>query len=111
MAVEIHICGICAWRRECQKKFKLSTDAFLGSHCPDYTRDLSIKTAASNEEEDEKIIMDRMVQQQLDKWRKLLDKAMKQGIKIENFKGGPVITVSREPGAEEVKLPEGCLKH
>jgi cytidylate kinase len=99
MAVEMHICGICAWRRECQKKFKISTDGFIGSHCPDYTRDLSIKAAASDESEDEKIIMDRMVQQQVDKWRKLFDRAMRQGLKIENFKGGPILTVSREPGA------------
>jgi cytidylate kinase len=98
MTVEIHICGVCAWRRECQKRFTVSTDAFLGSHCPDYTRDLTIKTAASNEGEDEKTIMDRMVQQQLDKWRKLLDKHLKQGVKIENFQGGPIITISREPG-------------
>jgi cytidylate kinase len=99
MTVEIHICGVCAWRRECQKRFTVSTDAFLGSHCPDYTRDLTIKTVASNEQEDEKTIMDRMVQQQLDKWRKLLDKALRQGIKIENYKGGPIITISREPGS------------
>jgi cytidylate kinase len=99
MAAEKHICGICAWRRECQKRFKLSTDAFLGSHCPDYTRDLSIKASPANELEDEKAIMDRMVAQQVDKWRKLLDKALKQGIEIENFKGGPVITISREPGS------------
>ena len=99
MAVEMHICGICAWRRECQKKYKLSSDGFIGSHCPDYTRDMSIKTAASEESEDEKMIMDRMVQRQVDKWRKLFAQAIKQGLKVENFKGGPVITVSREAGA------------
>ncbi len=77
----------------------MSTDAFLGSHCPDYTRDLSIKATASNEQEDEKAIMDRMVAQQVDKWRKLLDKALKHGIEIEKFKGGPIITISREPGS------------
>jgi len=77
----------------------LSTDAFLGSHCPDYTRDLSIKAAASNEQEDEKAIMDKMIAQQVDKWRKLLDKALRHGIEIEKFKGGPVITISREPGS------------
>jgi cytidylate kinase len=99
MAVEMHICGICAWRRECQKKFKVSTDGFIGSHCPDYTRDLSIQAAATEENEDEKIIMDRMVQSQVDKWRKLFDRAIRQGLKVENFKGGPVITVSREAGA------------
>ncbi len=60
---------------------------------------MSIKATASNEQEDEKVIMDRMVQQQLDKWRKLLDKALKQGVKIENFQGGPIITISREPGS------------
>ena len=99
MAIEANVCGICAWRRECQKRFKLDKDSLVGSHCPDYTRDLTIKTKASDENEDEKVIMDRMVQQQVTKWRKLFDKAMKQGLKIENFKGGPIITVSREAGA------------
>ncbi|MDD5344721.1 MAG: cytidylate kinase-like family protein [Smithella sp.] len=99
MTVEMHICGICAWRRECQKRFKLEKDSLIGSHCPDYTRDLSIKTKAFEEGEDKTTIMDHMVQQQLDKWRILLDKVLKQGVKIENFKGGPVITISREPGA------------
>ena len=99
MTVEIHICGLCAWRRECQKRFTVSTDAFLGSHCPDYTRDLSIKTKAAEENEDEKVIMDRMVQGQVDKWRKLLATASQQGLKTENFKGGPIITISRDPGA------------
>ena len=101
MAIEMHICGICAWRRECQKKFKLSKDkdSFVGSHCPDYTRDLSIKATAAAESEDEKVIMDRMVHDQVDRWRKLLSKAVSQGLKIENFNGGPIITISREPGA------------
>ncbi len=99
MTVERQICGICAWRRDCQKRFKLSSEAFLGSHCPDYTRDLSIKSISPDALEDEKIVMDKMVQQQLDKWRRLLDKCLKQGIDIENFKGGPVITISREPGS------------
>jgi cytidylate kinase len=101
MAVEMHICGICAWRRECQKKFKLSKDrdSFVGSHCPDYTRDLSIKTAVTDENEDEKVVMDKMVQAQVAKWRALFARASNQGLKIENFKGGPIITLSREPGA------------
>jgi cytidylate kinase len=99
MAVERQICGLCAWRRDCQKRFKLSTDVFLGSHCPDYTRDLSIKASPANELEDEKAIMNKMVQQQVDKWRKLLDRALKHGIEIEKYKGGPVITISREPGS------------
>jgi cytidylate kinase len=78
---------------------KLEKDSLIGSYCPDYTRDLSIKTKASDEGEDKETIMDQMVSQQLDKWRKLLDKVLKQGVKIENFKGGPVITISREPGS------------
>jgi cytidylate kinase len=99
MAAEMNICGICAWRRECQKRFKLDKDSLVGSHCPDYTRDLTIKPVATKDNEDEKVIMDRMVQSQVAKWRKLFDQAMRQGLKIENFKGGPVITVSREAGA------------
>ncbi|HDQ05068.1 MAG TPA: cytidylate kinase-like family protein [Deltaproteobacteria bacterium] len=99
MAVERQICGICAWRRDCQKRFKLSSEAFLGSHCPDYTRDLTIKSISPEALEDEKSVMDKMVEQQLDKWRRLLDKALRQGIDIEQFKGGPVITVSRDPGS------------
>jgi len=99
MAVEINICGLCAWRRECQKRFRLTKDSFIGSNCPDYTRDLSIKTKIADEEGDEKEIMDRMVQQQIAKWRKLLDQVFRQGLKIENFQGGPIITLSREPGA------------
>jgi cytidylate kinase len=99
MAVEMQICGICAWRRECQKRFKLDKDSFIGSHCPDYTRDLSIKTKDADEGEDQKVIMDRMVQSQVDKWRKLFAQASQQGLKIENFTGGPIITISREAGA------------
>ena len=96
---EINVCGLCAWRRECQKRFKLEKDSFIGSHCPDYTRDLTIKPAATADNDDEKVIMDKMVQLQVAKWRKLFDQAMRQGLKIENFKGGPIITVSREAGA------------
>ena len=96
---EINVCGLCAWRRECQKRFKLEKDSFIGSHCPDYTRDLSIKTKDVNEGVDEKVLMDKMVQSQVDKWRKLFAKASQQGLKIENFKGGPIITISREAGA------------
>ncbi|MGB5217919.1 MAG: cytidylate kinase-like family protein [Smithella sp.] len=99
MAAEMNICGICAWRRECQKRFKLDKDSLVGSHCPDYTRDLTIKPAATADNEDEKVIMDRMVQSQVDKWRKLLGNTLQYVSKYENFKGGPIITVSREAGA------------
>jgi hypothetical protein len=36
-------CAICAWRATCQKRFSVSTDATGNVHCPDYSRDLSIK--------------------------------------------------------------------
>lgn len=32
-------CAICAWRRDCKKKFS-SGDSF---HCPDFTKDLTIR--------------------------------------------------------------------
>ncbi|ACM21269.1 hypothetical protein Geob_2926 [Geotalea daltonii FRC-32] len=33
-------CAICAWRENCAKKFCVSDN---GAHCPDFTRDISIK--------------------------------------------------------------------
>jgi hypothetical protein len=36
-------CAICAWRGNCQKRFNVSTDAQGFVHCPDYSRDMSIK--------------------------------------------------------------------
>jgi len=34
-------CVVCAWRGECQKKFCIPDG---GQRCPDFTRDISIKT-------------------------------------------------------------------
>lgn len=33
-------CVICAWRGECQKRFCVPDG---GQHCPDFTRDITIK--------------------------------------------------------------------
>jgi cytidylate kinase len=102
MAIDRRICGICAWRRDCQKRYRISTDAFLNVNCPDYTRDLSIKEIPINGVEDEKTTMDRMVEQQLKKWRMLIGEGLEvfdYGLEIEKIKGGPVITISREPGS------------
>ena len=33
-------CVVCAWRENCAKKFRV-TDG--GAHCPDFTRDVTIK--------------------------------------------------------------------
>lgn len=104
MAIDTRICGICAWRRDCQKRYRISTDAFLNVNCPDYTRDLSIKDLPVSGVEDEKTTMDRMVEQQLKKWRTRIGEGegldvFDYGLEIEKVKGGPVITISREPGS------------
>lgn len=104
MTVDRRICGICAWRRDCQKRYRISTDSLLNVNCPDYTRDLSIKELPINGAEDEKTTMDRMVEQQLKKWRTRIGEGegldvFDYGLEIEKVKGGPVITISREPGS------------
>ena len=43
----VEICSICAWRATCQKKFSISGKNI---RCPDFVRDVSIKT---EEQEDE----------------------------------------------------------
>lgn len=43
MSSDRRYCVICAWRGNCQKKFSVTTDAAGQVHCPDYSRDLSIK--------------------------------------------------------------------
>jgi hypothetical protein len=43
MSSEKKYCAICAWRINCQKRFNVGTDAQGFVHCPDYSRDLSIK--------------------------------------------------------------------
>lgn len=35
------ICAVCAWRKDCQKKFLRGQD--LSSRCPEFTKDISIK--------------------------------------------------------------------
>lgn len=45
------LCGICAWREACLKKFSLSHDAL---HCPDFSRDVTIKKRPEKEEVKEK---------------------------------------------------------
>ena len=85
--MEKRLCVICAWRQHCQKRFTVTHDGMLNIHCPDFTRDYTIKDV----KEDEKLLEAR-----LEKWRKEA-----------TGKPKPCITVSREEGAgaEEV-----CLK-
>ncbi|MGA2525199.1 MAG: hypothetical protein ABSF79_01080 [Smithellaceae bacterium] len=49
MGAEKKYCAICAWRGGCQKRFSVATDAQGFVHCPDYSRDLSIKDAEIDE--------------------------------------------------------------
>lgn len=44
-------CVICAWRENCAKKFCV-TDG--GARCPDFSRDVSIKTVSETVEDKEK---------------------------------------------------------
>jgi hypothetical protein len=41
MNTEPSLCIICAWKKDCQKKFLRSKDVTL--RCPDFTKDVSIK--------------------------------------------------------------------
>lgn len=34
-------CAVCAWRENCAKKFCVPDG---GAHCPDFTRDVSLKS-------------------------------------------------------------------
>jgi hypothetical protein len=40
-------CVVCAWRENCAKKFRV-TDG--GAHCPDFTRDVTIKAVPEDTE-------------------------------------------------------------
>lgn len=52
MTYDYHrLCGVCAWRGSCQKKFSLPHDAL---HCPDFSRDVTIKETEKDEVEAEK---------------------------------------------------------
>jgi len=51
MSMDRTLCAICAWRGDCNKKFMQGN----GVHCPDYTRDLTIRAATEEKEEDKKL--------------------------------------------------------
>jgi hypothetical protein len=50
MTMDRTLCAICAWRGDCNKKFMQGN----GVHCPDYTRDLTIRATADEKKEDKK---------------------------------------------------------
>ncbi len=79
MGMEKRLCVICAWRQHCQKRFTVSYDGLLNIHCPDFTRDYTIKDSEADQ---------KALEAQLVRWRK-------EG----KDKFRPSITVSREAGA------------
>ncbi|OPY91151.1 MAG: cytidylate kinase [Syntrophaceae bacterium PtaU1.Bin231] len=79
MGLEKRLCIICAWRQNCQKRFSVTYNGSVNIHCPDFTRDYTIKDVEADKE---------VVEQQLERWRQE---------KIAKAK--PCITVSREAGA------------
>ena len=42
-------CVVCAWRENCAKKFSVADG---GAHCPDFTRDVSIKDVSDKHDVD-----------------------------------------------------------
>ena len=79
MGLEKRLCIICAWRQHCQKRFAVTHNGGMNIHCPDFTRDYTIKDVEADKE---------IVEQQLERWRQ-----------EKTAKAKPCITVSREPGA------------
>jgi hypothetical protein len=51
MIPEPSLCVVCAWRKECRKKFLRSPDAAL--KCADFTKDLSIKRRETKDDQTE----------------------------------------------------------
>jgi len=44
-------CVVCAWRENCSKKFCVPDG---GARCPDFTRDVTIKSVPDTEQEKER---------------------------------------------------------
>ena len=48
MSLDKSLCSRCAWRGDCNRKFMDGS----GIHCPDYTKDLTIRVKASKTEKE-----------------------------------------------------------
>jgi len=46
MTTDRSLCPLCAWRGDCKKKFNKGA----GLHCPDFSRDLTVKDKDLEEE-------------------------------------------------------------
>jgi len=51
MDSEKALCVVCAWRRDCQKKFLRNED--LSFKCPDFTKDISIKDGVKPDDKEQ----------------------------------------------------------
>lgn len=91
MSMEKRLCVICAWREHCQKRFSVASGFALNVHCPDFTRDFTIKDL----DEDSKL-----VNGQLEKWQK-----------EKRPEHGPVITISRQAGAGGSEIARQLAKN
>lgn len=103
-------CLICAWREHCQKRFSVKSDGLLNVICADYTKDMKIKDSdivlLEKQYKDvaaktAKKSLDNLVEEQLVKWRRLLDD---RGEEKKDVAAGPVITVSRQPGSGGIAI-------
>lgn len=50
MTMDRSLCPICAWRADCKKKFNKGA----GIHCPDFSRDLTVKNSELEDELEKK---------------------------------------------------------
>ncbi|MBS1238458.1 MAG: hypothetical protein H6R39_118 [Deltaproteobacteria bacterium] len=44
-------CVVCAWKKDCQKKFLRNQDT--SSKCPDFTKDISIKDGVKSDDKEQ----------------------------------------------------------
>jgi hypothetical protein len=51
MTEQVSLCVVCAWRKDCQKKFLKGQDATL--RCADFSRDVSIKDREHDDDKTE----------------------------------------------------------
>ena len=51
MGNERTMCVICAWSKDCQKKFLRSQD--ISFRCPEFTKDISIKDGVKSDDKEE----------------------------------------------------------
>ena len=45
----LKLCAVCAWRRDCLKKYKYESSSRL--KCPDFTRDVTIRDEEDREKD------------------------------------------------------------